>query len=181
MSLRTPVVSVRKLQIALHAKAKAEPRYRFYSLWDKVPRDDVLREAWRRCRVNGGAAGADGLGFTDIEADGLERWLEISSRSCERGCIARSPCCVCGSPRAAAVNVRSASRRFGTVWCKPQSSSFSDRSSRQTCSKSSTASDRDETRRWRCAKLSTSFRGDDGRRSWMPIYRTTSTRSRTER
>jgi RNA-directed DNA polymerase len=75
VSLQTPEVSVRKLQTALHAKAKAEPCCRFYSLWDKVFRDDVLREAWRRCRANGGAAGADGVGFADIEAEGRERWL----------------------------------------------------------------------------------------------------------
>ncbi|HEX7480396.1 MAG TPA: group II intron reverse transcriptase/maturase [Polyangiales bacterium] len=75
MSLQNPAVNVQKLQTALHAKAKAEPDYRFYSLWDKVCRDDVLREAWRRCRKNGGVAGTDGLGFADIEAGGLERWL----------------------------------------------------------------------------------------------------------
>lgn len=75
MSLQTPAVSVRKLQTALHAKAKADPAYRFYSLWDKVFREDVLRESWRRCRANGGAAGADGVGFEEIESEGLDRWL----------------------------------------------------------------------------------------------------------
>ena len=75
MSLQTPAVSVQKLQTALHAKAKADPAYRFYSLWDKVFREDVLREGWRRCRANGGAAGGDGVGFEDIESGGLDRWL----------------------------------------------------------------------------------------------------------
>jgi RNA-directed DNA polymerase len=75
VSLQTPAVSVPKLQTALHAKAKAEPGYRFYSLWDKMYREDVLCEAWRRCRKNGGVAGTDGQGFADIETEGLERWL----------------------------------------------------------------------------------------------------------
>lgn len=75
MSLRTLVSTVRKLQTALQAKAKAEPGYRFYSLWDKVHRSEVLREAYRRCRANGGAAGVDRRTFGQIEADGLEAWL----------------------------------------------------------------------------------------------------------
>jgi len=75
MSLPTPKQTVQKLQTSLHAKAKAEPSYRFYTLWDKVHREDVLREAWRRCRTNGGAAGADGVRLEDVEAGGVEAWL----------------------------------------------------------------------------------------------------------
>lgn len=74
MSLRTPE-SVRKLQRALYAKAKANPAYRFYSLYDKICREDVLRHAWRRCRANGGAAGVDGESFEAIESGGMEGWL----------------------------------------------------------------------------------------------------------
>ena len=74
MSLRTPQ-KVRKLQEALHAKAKESPDFRFYALYDKVYRADVLEFAYRRCRLNGGAAGVDGERFEDIEAYGLERWL----------------------------------------------------------------------------------------------------------
>jgi RNA-directed DNA polymerase len=75
MSLPTPLDRVAKLQAALQAKAKAEAGYRFYSLWDKVCRRDVLVEAYRRCRANGGAAGVDRVTFEQIEAAGLEAWL----------------------------------------------------------------------------------------------------------
>ena len=74
VSLTTPSM-VQTLQTTLHAKAKAEPSYRFYSLWDKVCRADVLREAWQRCRRNGGAAGSDRVSFKDIESAGMEQWL----------------------------------------------------------------------------------------------------------
>jgi retron-type reverse transcriptase len=74
MSLATSK-TVRKLQRSLHVKAKAELSFRFYSLWDKVCRGDVLREAYRRCRLNGGAAGVDRETFEQIEAQGVERWL----------------------------------------------------------------------------------------------------------
>ncbi len=59
----------------MHAKAKESPDYRFYALYDKVYRADVLREAYEQCRQNGGAAGVDGQRFEDIEAYGLEKWL----------------------------------------------------------------------------------------------------------
>ena len=74
VSLRTPE-SVWKLQGALHAKAKGEPSYRFYSLYDKIHRKDVLLHAWNCCRANGGGAGVDGQSFEQIEAWGLEGWL----------------------------------------------------------------------------------------------------------
>ena len=67
--------SVRKLQTALHAKAKAEPEFRFYLLYDKVYRGDVLSHAYDRCKANGGAAGVDGQTFADIEASGVTAWL----------------------------------------------------------------------------------------------------------
>lgn len=75
MSLATPPEKVEKLQKSLQAKAKAEPGYRFYSLWDKVRRLDVLQEAWRRCRRKGGAAGVDGITFEDIESQDVNEWL----------------------------------------------------------------------------------------------------------
>src|SRR5437879_3220384 len=75
MSLVTPS-SVKKLQTALHAKAKESPNFRFYALYDKVYRKDVLDFAYHRCKANGGAAGVDGQTFEDIEAYGEERWLD---------------------------------------------------------------------------------------------------------
>src|SRR4051812_1102131 len=75
MSLSTPQ-TVRKLQETLHAKAKGSPGYRFYALYDKVYRRDVLEIAFGRCRANGGAPGIDGQTFADIAAYGTGRWLD---------------------------------------------------------------------------------------------------------
>jgi len=72
MSLATPV-SVQKLQRALHAKAKEAPGFRFYALYDKVYREDVLAFAYQCSKANGGAAGVDGQSFEAIEAYGAER------------------------------------------------------------------------------------------------------------
>ena len=75
MNLATPS-SVQKLPTALHDKAKGSPNYRFYALYDKVYRKDVLAFAYACCKANGGAAGVDGQRFEDIEEYGVERWLD---------------------------------------------------------------------------------------------------------
>ncbi|HEX8818051.1 MAG TPA: group II intron reverse transcriptase/maturase [Terriglobales bacterium] len=75
MNLATPS-SVQKLQTALHDKAKGSPGFRFYALYDKVYRKDVLAFAYACCKANGGAAGVDGQTFEDIEEYGVERWLD---------------------------------------------------------------------------------------------------------
>ena len=75
MSLATPE-SVQKLQTALHDKAKKSSDFRFYSLYDKVYRKDVLTFAYACSKANGGAAGVDNQTFEDIEAYGEERWLD---------------------------------------------------------------------------------------------------------
>jgi len=75
MNLATPA-SVQKLQTALHDKAKESPNSRFYALYDKVYRKDVLAFAYDCCKANRGAAGVDGQSFEDIEAYGVERWLD---------------------------------------------------------------------------------------------------------
>ena len=72
-NLSTPI-SVQKLQKALHAKAKAEPSFRFYALYDKIYREDILAHAYAQCRSNKGAPGVDGQDFADVEAYGRERW-----------------------------------------------------------------------------------------------------------
>lgn len=74
-NLATPE-SIQKLQTALQAKAKGEPGYRFYALYDKVYRTDVLQHAYACSRANQGAAGVDAERFEDIEKYGVERWLE---------------------------------------------------------------------------------------------------------
>ena len=74
-NLSTPK-SVQKLQMALHAKAKAEVGYRFYALYDKISREDILAHAYAQCRSNKGAPGVDGQDFADVEAYGVERWLD---------------------------------------------------------------------------------------------------------
>jgi len=75
MSLSTPE-SVQKLQAALHDKAKKLPDFRFYALYDKVYRKDVLTFAYECCKANGGAAGVDGQTFENIETYGTEQWLD---------------------------------------------------------------------------------------------------------
>ncbi len=82
-NLSTPK-SVQKLQTALHAKAKAEAEYRFYALYDKISRDDILTHAYAQCRSNKGAPGVDGQDFADIEAYytavRLRRWLRFKHK-----------------------------------------------------------------------------------------------------
>jgi RNA-directed DNA polymerase len=74
VSLATPD-SIRRLQRKLYVKAKQEPEFRFYLLYDKVYRADILAHAYRLSRAARGAAGVDGVEFADIEADGVEPWL----------------------------------------------------------------------------------------------------------
>jgi RNA-directed DNA polymerase len=74
MSLATPI-AIRSLQRKLYRKSKAEPAYRFYLLYDKIYRKDILRHAYELARANAGASGIDGMTFARIEASGLEKWL----------------------------------------------------------------------------------------------------------
>src|SRR3989440_11346378 len=74
MSLATPE-RIRTLQRKLYRKAKAEPAFRFYVLYDKICREDILRHAYGLARSNAGAPGVDGVSFAQIEEGGLEAWL----------------------------------------------------------------------------------------------------------
>jgi retron-type reverse transcriptase len=89
-----PPETVRKLQETLHAKAKRAPAYRFYALYDKLYRADVLAHAYLCCQANGGAAGVDGQTFADIQAYGLGRWPgelaeELRSQTYRPGAVRR--------------------------------------------------------------------------------------------
>jgi RNA-directed DNA polymerase len=90
MSLQPPN-KVEKLQTALHAKAKAAPSYRFYLLYDKLYRWDVLAFAYERCRANQGAAGVDGQTFQDIKEYGEKRWLEELAKELQEKTYQASP------------------------------------------------------------------------------------------
>jgi RNA-directed DNA polymerase len=84
MSLETPE-KIRSLQRKLYVKAKAEPEFRFYLLYDKVCREDILEHAYKLAKANRGAPGVDGMTFAQIEETGVEKWLSgLRQDLCEK-------------------------------------------------------------------------------------------------
>ncbi len=169
MILETPQ-GVEKLQTALHVKAKGSPGFRFYLLYDKVYRRDVLQFAYALCSANGGAAGVDGQTFDDIHAYGTDRWLDelaegsrgalfrrLHASSHSTKTVMRRSQTAHGGSGVRRMNLsrsggsgfrnptersdRWASRRFGIAWCRRLPCSCSNRFSRPTCSRSSTHTD----------------------------------------
>ena len=72
LSIRAPGTPFQK---KLYEKAKREPDFRFYALYDKVCWAETLAQAYRQAKANAGAAGVDGVRFEDIESYGEDRWL----------------------------------------------------------------------------------------------------------
>src|SRR5260370_35358245 len=89
-NLSSPI-SVQKLRTALHAKAKAEAGYRFYALYDKIYREDVLAHAYAQCRSNKGAPGVDRQDFAEVEAYGVQKWLGELALALRRGSYRPGP------------------------------------------------------------------------------------------
>jgi RNA-directed DNA polymerase len=90
VSLATPP-KLQRLQEALYTKAKQEPAYRFYLLYDKVSRADILAHAYALAKQNGGAPGVDGETFEGIEAGGRERWLAAVGEAVRTGTYRPQP------------------------------------------------------------------------------------------
>ena len=88
-TLETPA-SIRKLQRALYLRAKRDPDFRVYALYDKVYRPDILAHAYALAKTNGGAPGPDGRTFKEIEADGRERLLAELREAADENLSTRS-------------------------------------------------------------------------------------------
>src|SRR5215472_2332198 len=131
MSLATPE-KIRTLQRKLYRKAKAEPAFRFYLLYDKIYREDILRHAYALARANAGAPGTDQMSFAAIEALGLERWLAGCARNWFRRRTGPIRCGECPYRSRTEASDRSAFRRSGIGWSRLPPSSCWNRSSRRT-------------------------------------------------
>src|ERR1700741_3723745 len=91
MSLATPE-RIRSLQRKLYCTAKAKPAFRFYTLYDKICRADILAHAYEMALTNAVAPGVDGRTFEHIEASGLQEGWRTCVRTSSRGRIGRCRC-----------------------------------------------------------------------------------------
>lgn len=118
MSLTTPS-KIRELQNKLYRKAKNEPGYRFYQLYDKMYREDILTHAYQLAHSHQGAPGVDGESFEAIESKGLAEWLtgigeELRSKTYQPQPVRRVVI-----PKPGAGKGRSAFLLSGIEWCRP--------------------------------------------------------------
>jgi len=113
-------------------RAKAEPAFRVYLLYDKICREDILRHAYALARANAGAPGVERMTFERIEAMGVEAWLAGLREDLVSKTYRPDPARRATIPKPGAGNARSASRRFGTGWFKPPPRLCSSRSSKRT-------------------------------------------------
>jgi retron-type reverse transcriptase len=80
-----PIDKARQLQRGLYMAAKRSRGRRFHALYDRIRRGDVLAEAWRRVKANGGAAGVGGESLSAIERQGVGPFLEDVARRLRDG------------------------------------------------------------------------------------------------
>jgi len=121
MSLETPI-KIRMLQRKLYQKAKEEPNYRFYLLYDKVYREDILHHAYALAKSNQGAPGVDGQSFAGIEAAGLEKWLEGIRNELRAKTYTPQAVRRVKIPKPGEASGHLGFRPYGTGWCRlPQS------------------------------------------------------------
>lgn len=97
--MATTSIKIRTLQRKLYLRSKQHTEQRFYSLYDKVSRWDILKESWRRCRQNRGRSGIDNLTFEDIERQGLDSFLLVLQEELKQRKYLPSPVLRIGIPK----------------------------------------------------------------------------------
>src|ERR1043166_7984695 len=151
MSLETPL-KIRILQRKLYQKAKGEPNYRFYLLYDKIYREDILAHAYELVKSNQGAPGVDGQSFWGIETLGLEEWLngireDLRGKTYRPQAVRRVMI-----PKPGGGERPLGYRRFGIEWCRPPPSCCWNRSWKRTLTRMPMATGRSAARKMRSGK-----------------------------